>query len=155
MDTDKMLSFLRKNGMMIPDAFVTGSRAFGWHNTESDFDICVHQGDMEKATAVLASICEEVESSWYNSGKKGKVFGFDINLIPLHPLDMVCWWLATQEIKKLAKITGVKDRLGVKETKHGYFEMLRGFYKASIPYHGAPDTVDLLRSLMQPPAGSP
>ena len=155
MDTDKMLSFLRKNGMMIPDAFVTGSRAFGWHNTESDFDICVHQGDMEKATAVLASICEDVESSGYNSGKKGKVFGFDINLIPLHPLDMVCWWLATQEIKKLAKITGVKDRLGVKETKHGYFEMLRGFYKASIPYHGAPDTVDLLRSLMQPPAGSP
>lgn len=24
-----------------------------------------------------------------------------------------------------------------------------------IPYHGAPDTVDLLRRLMQPPAGSP
>jgi predicted nucleotidyltransferase len=155
MDTEKMLAFLRKGGMVIPDAFVTGSRAFGWHTPESDFDICVHQGDMEKATAILASICEEVESSGYNSGKKGKAFGFEVNLIPLHPLDMVCWWLATQEIARLAKIPGVRERLGAKETKHGYFEMLRGFYKASIPYHGAPDTIDLLRRLMQPPAGSP
>ena len=155
MDSEKMLAFLRKGGMVIPDAFITGSRAFGWHTPESDFDVCVHQGDMGKATTVLASICEEIESSGYNSGKKGKAFGFDVNLIPLHPLDMVCWWLATQEISRLAKIPGVQARLGVKETKHGYFEMLRGFYKASIPYTGASDAVDLLRRLMQPPAGSP
>ena len=133
-----------------PGAFVTGSRAFGWDNPRSDWDVCVRAKDMEQANRRLDQLILEFGSkpakdSDYNNGKKGETKFGEINLIPLHPLDMVCWFLTTMEIRKLSRIYGIGSRLGSKEFKHGLFENLRGWYKTVIPYTG--DTEDAMRIL--------
>ena len=141
-----LVDLFAKHGVTLRHAFLTGSRAFGWPATDSDFDICVHQEGMKAAAEVMEKLAsEEIEESEYNAGKKGNVppFGM-VNLIPLHPLDMLCWYLATQEIKRTAVLPGVASRLGSREQKHGLFESLRGFYKTCIPYEGAEKTLQTL-----------
>lgn len=135
------------NACMFPGAFVTGSRAFGWENQESDWDVCIRAKDLASANVRLEILGGNKESkdSDYNSGKKGVTAYGEINLIPLHPLDMLCWFLATMEIRKLSRVYGIGGRLGAKEFKHGLFESLRGWYKTVIPYSG--DTDDAMRML--------
>lgn len=135
------------------NAFLTGSRAFGWSNKDSDFDICVHMEDKERAFQLrngFAASTPTERSLYYDSAKghciRIEPLGFrmdvTINVIPLHPLDMLCWWMATREIQHVAKLDS--QFLSVKEHKHGAFELLRGFYKQSIRYLGAKETSEML-----------
>jgi predicted nucleotidyltransferase len=135
------------------NAFLTGSRAFGWSTKDSDFDICVHMADKERAFALLDQHAEPANSErslYYDSAKGHRIriapLGFrmdiTINVSPLHPLDMLCWWLATREIQHIAKLDS--QFLSAKEHKHGAFELLRGFYKQSIRYMGVVETSEML-----------
>ena len=135
------------------NAFLTGSRAFGWSTKASDFDVCVHMIDKERAFRLLDQHSESSSSErslYYDSAKGHRIritplgFRMDIttNVIPLHPLDMLCWWLATREIQHIAKLDSVF--LSAKEHKHGAFDLLRGFYKQSIRYLGAEATSEML-----------
>lgn len=129
--------------------FLSGSRAFGWSTDTSDFDICVYVDDKDRAFALLDTLSKEVaKSEYYDSRKgvvevdvRGKTFAVCLNPIPLHPLDMLCWGLATKEIQHLAEIN--PKFLGVKEHRHGVFETFRGLYKMTIPYEGA-DAVGII-----------
>lgn len=139
-----VISALRKEPHHLPGAFVTGSRAFGWYTESSDWDVVVRASDMAYATSRLEYLMKtatlderhDIKASGYNDGKKGLTDYGEINLIPLHPLDMLCWFLATMEIRKLNRVLDIGDRLRSKEFKHGLFESLRGFYKTVIPYTG-------------------
>ena len=134
-----------------PGMFVTGSRSFGWETEKSDWDVCVRAKDLESANKRLESMLLPSESKFskdsdYNDGKKGSTVYGEINLIPLHPLDMLCWFLATMEIRKLNRIYQIGGRLASREFKHGLFESLRGFYKTCIPYTGGTeDAMQMLR----------
>lgn len=134
-----------------PGAFLTGSRAFGWATVDSDYDVCIRMEDRDRAFAAVKSYAESYkESEYFNSAKgagcrlyAGKFYRkVTINPIPLHPLDMLCWWLATREIRHLATIDAT--RAGNREFKHGAFEMLRGFYKTMIQYKGAEEAHEQL-----------
>jgi len=131
-----------------PGAFLTGSRVFGWANQDSDYDVCIRMEDKGRAFAAVEAYSTSYKESQYFDSAKGAgckihttVQGREfyrlvtINPIPLHPLDMLCWWLATREIRHLATIDAT--RAGNREFKHGAFEMLRGFYKTMIRYEGA------------------
>lgn len=125
--------------------FLTGSRAFGTHYNTSDYDVCVPIG--------YASECKLkfplYEPSDYNNGVSFCYKeNYTVNIIPLHPLDAVCWYLATQEITRLCK-SGMSTRFFNTESRHGMFEMLRGFYKTAFPYNGAKDAWATLDRLMR------
>lgn len=133
------------------NVFLTGSRVFGWSHDKSDFDICVHMEDKDRAFKLLDSLSRTSEHSQYYDSAKGheihiKPRGFNmhvsVNVIPLHPLDMLCWWMATREIAHIAKLDS--QFLSSKEHKHGAFELLRGFYKQSIRHLGAKETSEML-----------
>jgi len=126
-----------------PNAFLTGSREFGWSNNESDYDVCISIGDKDRAFEMIKKLSTEyITSEYYDSAKGAGIIITDpadglsrivtINPIPLHPMDMLCWWLATREISHLAKIDS--SRIGDRNFKHGAFELLRGFYKTMIEY---------------------
>ena len=135
-----------------PGVFLTGSRAFGWSTPESDFDVCIFAHDKPKAFAMIEAMSAEYKDSEYYDGAKGSgivvdcreyQFVVSINPIPLHPLDMLCWWLASREIMHIGHIDS--SRLGSRETKHGAFEILRGFYKSVLPYQGEKVVMEQLR----------
>ena len=136
-----------------PCAFLTGSRAFGWHTRDSDYDVCILVSDKKKADGIVQTLSEEYKESEYYSSSKGSGIRLHdsrghyrtvtINPIPLHPLDMLCWWLATREIRHIATID--PRRIGDREFKHGAFELLRGFYKTMIRYDGAEAILEHLK----------
>lgn len=129
--------------------FLTGSRAFGWASSDSDWDVCILVGNRGEAEKIIkANLIDIIDrkgpsfkQSDYNSGFKGVTKYGEINVIPLHPLDFVCWWLATQQTKKLGMIPGVKERLASRELKLAAFEQQKSFYKSLISYEGEEKTM--------------
>lgn len=135
-------------------AFLTGTRAFGNPSSASDWDVCVLVGDREHAKNHLRLYnlpegisIRDIEDSSYNNGFKGAVLDLNltgpniakvptVNVIPLHPHEMLCWYMTTNEITRLMQIPGTKDRLRNRELRHGLFESLCALYKMTIPYHG-------------------
>jgi hypothetical protein len=146
MNTKELLTSVQDHlGLPSNLTFLTGSQAFGTNHAESDYDICVpiHLAEEAKAKAALPT------PSAYNNGWMFELQGKSINIIPLHPLDMLCWYLATQEIARLCRLAGMQAKFSNIETRHGMFEILRGFYKTALPYEGAKVSYDVLRSLME------
>ena len=89
------------------------------------------------------------KQSDYNAGFKAFTKFGEINIIPLHPLDMVCWWMATQQTKKLGQIPGVRERLSSREMKLGIFEQQIGFYKMLISYEGEEKTMEKFKEIQK------
>lgn len=112
-----------------PCAFLSGSRGMGYPTDASDWDICVPF----LLSVNIKEICSDYETSEYFEGFVHKFGDYKINFIPLHPLDMLCWCLATKTIRDIHKYTGW-TRLTNKEIRHGLFETYRGVIKASINY---------------------
>lgn len=120
--------------------FITGSRRFGTHKQDSDLDVCVCIDNINciinrvrNSTAVLDNKHEmgwsgKLMYSQYNNGFKfnyqNKYNVFKINVIPLHPVDYVCWFHAT----KLMVITPLKKDKTRSEI-HGMFEIYCGLMK--------------------------
>lgn len=134
-----------------PNAFLTGSREFGWSTDDSDYDVCISIADKDRAFEIIKKLSTEyIASEYYDSAKGSGIIIKDphddwttlvtINPIPLHPMDMLCWWLATREISHIAKID--QSRIGNRNFKHGAFELLRGFYKTMIEYNNVQEILD-------------
>lgn len=139
------------------DVFLTGSRAFGWASATSDWDVCVLVGNRSQAEKILRENAvdaidragESFKQSDYNSGFKAFTLLGEINIIPLHPLDMICWWMATQQTKKLGQLPGVRERLSSREMKLGIFEQQLGFFKTLISYEGEEKTMVKFKQIQQ------
>lgn len=136
-----------------PEAFVTGSRAFGTgkdpspyalHVEEakakeyvSDTDIAVLVDHKEAVKRSLCAMFSSYSDSCYNNGFKFDTMYGTINIVPLHPLDFVCWKLTTKHMQEvLALCLEAKARVQCRETKLGIFEALTGIHKMLIPYSG-------------------
>lgn len=145
---EKVRRALLERGACLEGAFLTGSRAFGTHSAPSDFDVCVDIGRFENIRSSLLRLGADLTPSSYNAGVVAELYGVKINLIPLHPHDMVCWFLATEAVQRIVEIPAAHERLRSRSIKHGLFEVLRGVYKASIPYEGAEQSLAHLQKLL-------
>lgn len=147
------IDLLREAGIR---AFATGSAAFGAQTEKSDADIAILVGTKEAATNVLTrqpgGTESEMMDSDYNQGRKLLAWGtgrVDINLVPLHPLDFVCWYLTTQHLAKLCEVSQeTRQRLHERTRKLGTFEMLTGLHKTLIPYEGHEEAMMLYDRLV-------
>jgi len=137
-------------------AFVTGSQAFGTARVKtsapnvidceppSDTDIAIPISDLKKVESELVLRFAVPEHSAYNAGRKYKTQHGELNIVPLHPLDFVCWKLTTEHIQRLVKLCpDAKVRIADRTVKLGTFEILTGLHKTLIPYEGL-DTLDLV-----------
>lgn len=141
------------------EAFVTGSRAFGTgrdcvpdpdtmaveKNGTSDTDVAVlvsHAGLVQEHLSGLFPL--SCEDSSYNNGFKYTTIHGTLNIVPLHPLDFVCWKLTTKHIRDIVAICpDAKSRISVRETKLGIFEALTGIHKMLVPYKGSDESEEL------------
>lgn len=151
--------WLRVVHLVAPEAFVTGSRAFGTGKDPSPSILGINEvekGVSDTDVAVLVSHKEVVkkhlfgmfpiscEDSCYNSGFKFNTIYGTINIVPLHPLDFVCWKLTTKHMQDIINVCpDVKSRISQRETKLGIFEALTGIHKMLIPYGGKDICEDL------------
>lgn len=155
---DQWIAIIRP---IAPEAFLTGSRAFGtatdpvpyappdWANISKSPDISVpiHVSDTDIAVLIENKIqlrtsldarfpCTHKDSE-YNAGYKFETLHGVLNIVPLHPLDFVAWKLTTAHIKRIVALCpDARDRIRNRETKLGIFEALSGIHKMLIPYKG-------------------
>lgn len=142
-----------------PEAFVTGSRAFGTATDPqaaqvpfsapvvvSDTDIAVLVSSRQLLKDELCGLFPDSppEESEYNHGIKFTTTHGVLNIVPLHPLDFVCWKLTTKHMREIVAICpDAKSRISVRETKLGIFEALTGIHKMLIPYKGSDESEEL------------
>ena len=128
-----------------PCAFLSGSRGMGYPNEDSDWDICI--------SFLLSSTIRETfpdyKSSEYFQGFVQAFGNYKINFIPLHPLDMLCWCLATKTIRDIHNYTGGWTNLAIKDIRHGLFETYRGVIKASINYQDGDDALRQVENILK------
>lgn len=74
--------------------FLTGSRAFGTATEKSDYDIFFSVTDWATIDRIIAGF--DRTPSEYFTGFYIKVEDKTLNLIPLHPHEVLPWWLATK-----------------------------------------------------------
>lgn len=152
---ERWLEIVHRNAS---EAFVTGSRAFGTAvDQQEQADGSVNKGVSDTDVAVLVSseaLVKEAleamfpgvpgEDSSYNNGLKFVTPHGTLNIVPLHPLDFVCWKLTTKHIREIVAICpDAKSRISVRETKLGIFEALTGIHKMLIPYKGSDESEEL------------
>lgn len=144
-----------------PEAFVTGSRAFGTANDPKPTKpadpawlvpatpvekVCASDTDVAILISCSANLKTSLDAmfplsaskdSGYNAGYKYETEHGTLNIVPLHPLDFVCWKLTTAHIKRIVELCPkAKERIANRETKLGLFEALTGIHKVLIPYDG-------------------
>lgn len=100
--------------------FITGSRRFGTDNDKSDLDIVV----CNKYREEILTRTKNPKHSNYNNGFTFYYKNLTINIIPLHPLDYVCWFYAA----KLMILTPNKDDK-IKAELHGLHQTYVGLMK--------------------------
>lgn len=145
-----------------PAAFITGSRAFGTatdpkppepidctnvgtapmdqektHVSDTDIAVFVSNAGNVKTSLDAMFPLNAAKESGYNAGYKYETEHGTLNIVPLHPLDFVCWKLTTSHIQRLVELCPkAKERISHRETKLGIFEALTGIHKMLIPYDG-------------------
>jgi len=110
--------------------FLTGSRAFGTNRDDSDWDIIypIYEG------ALIATILEgkERKPSDYFAGYCIQDGGYTINLIPLHPHEIIPWVLATLSLKSTLKLSGITNRIQI----HSIFMGTVCLFKGTVEQRG-------------------
>jgi len=135
---------MRKNNNTYPpyeifndiNYFITGSRRFKTNRDNSDLDVCICIDSIDeiknriKNNQIVSSNDLEMGSSGkikysqYNNGIKFKYMGLEINVIPLHPVDYICWFHAA----KLMDVTPLKKGKTRSEI-HGIYQTYCGLMK--------------------------
>jgi len=104
--------------------YLTGSRAFGTHRKDSDYDIVY---PINKANEIQDIIKDyEMVDSNYFAGYVINVEGQDINLIPVHPAEFLPWVLATIAMTATYKHTGIIDSIKKYAIFMGMVSMFKG-----------------------------
>jgi hypothetical protein len=94
-------------------------------------------------------------ASSYNAGEKFSFLpgGLDldvleINLVWLHPLDLVCWWHTTTHARELFKEHNkARELMADRTSKLGLFEAFTGIHKMCVGYEGSDATLELLAAI--------
>jgi len=107
--------------------FLTGSRMYGTHRPDSDWDIVYNIKDAPKINRLLLG--QERLPSKYFSGYFVDSGTGVINMIPVHPMDYHPWLLATNAMQATLYHTKIKDPTA----KYALFQGLVALYKATIP----------------------
>lgn len=106
--------------------FLTGSRAFGTHKFDSDYDIVYAIQDSEKIDSIIHG--KERNNSLYFSGYHVNHKGKLINLIPVHPHEFLPWYLATKAMKETLIISNIIDPI----KKYAIFQGIVSLYKGTV-----------------------
>jgi len=110
--------------------FLTGSRAFGTERDGSDYDICYSIDDSNFINVIIEGM--ERHPSDYFSGFFISCDGININLIPVHPHEYLCWYLATKAMKATLVISGIDNPIG----KYSVFMGIVSLYKGTVKQRG-------------------
>jgi hypothetical protein len=113
--------------MILDNGFLTGSRAFMTHNEDSDYDIVIPIFRKESLCKLLEGL--DIIPSEYFSGFFVTPYEKTINIIPVHYLDYLPWYLTTKAFKTTWKRTGIQDPL----KKYAVFQGTLALYKAVLP----------------------
>lgn len=104
--------------------FLTGSRAFGGFRPDSDWDIAYLGIYRDEVNALLTGVT--LVPSNYFSGSHLEIEGNSINIIPLHQVDFLPWYLATKAMKGTFSVAEIHDRT----KKHAVFMGIVSLFKA-------------------------
>lgn len=111
--------------------YLTGSRAFGTAEPDSDYDIVYSVWEQNKIDEIVGE--RRIEGSDYFAGKyiedeKGRV----INLIPVHPHELLPWILATKAMKETLKLSGITQP----HKKYAVFQTMVAAFKGTVHFQG-------------------
>lgn len=95
--------------------FLTGSRAFGTNREDSDWDIIYPIYDSNLIKTIIGE--RGTHSSEYFAGYCIQDGIHNINLIPLHPHEIIPWILATLSLKSTLKLSGITNKIQIQDRK--------------------------------------
>ena len=110
--------------------FLTGSRAFGTARDDSDYDVVYSIEDSGRVNDVIGD-ANRVPSDYF-SGYCVSDGSKTINLIPVHPHEFLCWYLATKSMKATLKESGINDPI----RKYAVFMGIVSLYKGTVEQRG-------------------
>jgi hypothetical protein len=110
--------------------FLTGSQAFGTAREDSDFDIVISIEDSGRVNDIIGDV-EKVPSDYF-SGYCISDGNKTINIIPVHPHEFLCWYLATKAMKATLKESGISDPI----RKYAVFMGIVSLYKGTVEQRG-------------------
>lgn len=121
--------------------FLTGSRAFGTSNEGSDYDICYPINKQCQIDEIIKEL-ERTPSNYFAgytvSSYEDGVY-MKLNLIPVHPHEYKCWYLATQAMKSTLKIASL-ERKPIK--KYAVFMGIVSLFKGVLEERGCLSAYD-------------
>lgn len=106
--------------------FLTGSRAFGTNNDDSDYDIVYSVEDGARVSDIIGSL-EKIPSNYF-AGYYIHDNGITINLIPVHPHEFLPWYLATKATKATLATSGITSPI----KKYAVFSGMVALYKGTV-----------------------
>lgn len=107
--------------------FLTGSRAFGTNRDDSDYDIVYSIDDSHHIKNIIGN--KETIPSDYFAGYYINDDGKQINLIPVHPHEYLCWYLATKAMKETLIISEIDNPIGKYSVFSGMVALFKGTVK--------------------------
>ena len=124
---NKILCDIRK---LSPSAFLSGSYRFKRNNPKSDVDIVVIICDVSNIQAKLDENFKPIKKSHYNDGFKFCLNGYEVNIIPLHPVEFICWYKTAQMIDVI--VNDVKSMS--RQQFHAFHQILLASVKLAISH---------------------
>lgn len=104
--------------------FLTGSRAFGTAAEDSDYDIVVSMTNIQKVMKIIEGL-ETTQSDYFN-GFYIDTDGMKINIIPVHPDEIIPWMMATEGVKAILSKVDFE-----KQQKYALFQGIRSLVRMS------------------------
>ena len=101
--------------------FITGSRAFGTEEEDSDFDIVVDIRNMQDVQKIIGD-SEKIESNYF-SGFYIQDGERKINIIPVHPEEFEPWYLTTVAMKAIFSESNC-----LREQKYAMFQGIKSLF---------------------------
>ena len=118
--------------------FLSGSFAFNIATADSDYDICYDITRRDEIEEIIEPIINNKEESNYFSGYTVRENFIDINLIPLHPHEYSCWYLATKAMMAISQELPIYNKIH----RDSIFQGMVQHFKGTIPILGDYSTIN-------------